>query len=117
VGRSVAGRALDPEALTAAVIDYIRHRHTHYDDLLMAGHNRREARDNQSQVPERFAVEGGFRPCKTCGISQVQRTFPVALDRGRYDCIVGWSAFFKTLLMGRSLEWLRTGGTVKFCGS
>lgn len=44
VGRSAAGRALDPEALTAAVMAHIRHRHTCYDDLLMAGYDRADAR-------------------------------------------------------------------------
>jgi hypothetical protein len=44
VGRSAAGRALDQEALTAAVIAAIRHRHTRYDRLLMASHDRGDAR-------------------------------------------------------------------------
>ena len=37
VGRSSAGRALDTEALTLAVIASIRHGDTGYDDLLMSG--------------------------------------------------------------------------------
>ena len=45
VGRTAAGRALDEEALTAAVIASIRHRHTEYDRLLMKGWDRRDARD------------------------------------------------------------------------
>jgi len=45
VGRSAAGRALEPEALNAAVIAAIRHRHTRYDQLLMHGYTRRNARD------------------------------------------------------------------------
>jgi hypothetical protein len=44
VGRTEAGRALDPDALTAAVIAAVRHRHTNYDELLMNGHERSEAR-------------------------------------------------------------------------
>jgi hypothetical protein len=44
VGRTSAGRGLDPEALTAAVIAAIRHTHTNYDQLLMAGHDRMDAR-------------------------------------------------------------------------
>src|SRR5262249_15700093 len=35
VGRSAAGRALDPQALDLAVIAHIRHEHTNYDTLLM----------------------------------------------------------------------------------
>ncbi|MFC4072293.1 DUF2293 domain-containing protein [Actinoplanes subglobosus] len=44
VGRSAAGRALDPEAVTRAVIASIRHGDTPYDDLLMSGVPRDEAR-------------------------------------------------------------------------
>ena len=45
VGRSAAGRALEAEALNAAVVATIRHRHTRYDQLLMHGYSRRDARD------------------------------------------------------------------------
>lgn len=45
VGRTAAGQSLDPSALRAAVIAHIRHRHTPYDDLLMAGFDRADARD------------------------------------------------------------------------
>ena len=45
VGRSAAGRALDSEALTLAVAASIRHQDTGYDDLLMSGVPRDEARD------------------------------------------------------------------------
>ena len=45
VGRTAAGRALDEEALLAAVIAAIRHRHTTYDRLLMQGRDRMDARD------------------------------------------------------------------------
>jgi hypothetical protein len=45
VGRSAAGRALEVEALKAAVVAAIRHRHTRYDQLLMRGYSRRDARD------------------------------------------------------------------------
>jgi hypothetical protein len=44
VGRSAAGRALDEEALTRAVIASVRHEDTEYDELLMAGVEREEAR-------------------------------------------------------------------------
>jgi hypothetical protein len=45
VGRTATGRALDEEALRAAVIAAIRHRHTSYDRLLMKGWDRMGARD------------------------------------------------------------------------
>jgi hypothetical protein len=44
VGRSAAGRALDEEAITSAVIASVRHEDTEYDLLLMNGDDRRNAR-------------------------------------------------------------------------
>jgi hypothetical protein len=45
VGRSAAGRDLEEEAITLAVIASIRHGDTDYDDLLMSGVARAAARD------------------------------------------------------------------------
>ncbi|ALG07921.1 DUF2293 domain-containing protein [Kibdelosporangium phytohabitans] len=44
VGRSAAGRALDEEAITRAVVASIRHEDTEYDRLLMSGVDRDDAR-------------------------------------------------------------------------
>ncbi|MGH9073055.1 MAG: DUF2293 domain-containing protein [Acidimicrobiales bacterium] len=44
VGRSAAGRALDPHAVTLAVAASVRHQDTGYDELLMSGLERSEAR-------------------------------------------------------------------------
>jgi hypothetical protein len=44
VGRSAAGRALDERVVTLAVVASVRHQDTEYDDLLMAGVPREEAR-------------------------------------------------------------------------
>lgn len=44
VGRSAAGRSLDPGAITLAVIASVRHDDTEYEDLLMAGVERQDAR-------------------------------------------------------------------------
>ncbi len=44
VGRSASGRALEEDALTAAVVAHIRHEHTGYDELLMGGLDRASAR-------------------------------------------------------------------------
>jgi hypothetical protein len=44
VGRTAAGRALDPGAVTAAVVASIRHEDTPYDSLLMPGVSREAAR-------------------------------------------------------------------------
>jgi hypothetical protein len=45
VGRSAAGRALDENAVTLAVVASLRHEDTEYDSLLMSGVPRPEARD------------------------------------------------------------------------
>jgi hypothetical protein len=45
VGRSAAARVLDPEAIRRAVVASIRHLDTDYDDLLMSGIAREDARD------------------------------------------------------------------------
>lgn len=45
VGRSAAGRSLDEQAVTLAVVASIRHEGTEYDDLLMSGVARQDARD------------------------------------------------------------------------
>jgi hypothetical protein len=44
VGRSAAGRQLDEEALRLAVVAHVRHTHTPYDELLMDGTDRKDAR-------------------------------------------------------------------------
>jgi hypothetical protein len=44
VGRSAAGRALDEQAITLAVVASLRHEDTDYDDLLMSGVAREDAR-------------------------------------------------------------------------
>jgi hypothetical protein len=58
VGRSAAGRALDPDAVTRAVIASVRHEDTTYDELLMAGVPRELAREqirtDIDQVLERW---------------------------------------------------------------
>lgn len=44
IGRSAAGRALDPDAVRLAVAASVRHIDTDYDDLLMSGVDRDDAR-------------------------------------------------------------------------
>jgi len=53
VGRTFAGRALEESALTAAVVAAIRHRHTRYDELLMSGYSRTDARDSIHEAVDR----------------------------------------------------------------
>lgn len=45
VGRTAAGRALDEAAVTGAVVASVRHENTRYDELLMSGAVRAEARE------------------------------------------------------------------------
>ena len=52
IGRSQVAKELDPEALFLAVRVHVRHEYTNYDDLLMSGWERYEARDRV-----RFEVE------------------------------------------------------------
>jgi hypothetical protein len=56
VGRTAAGRALEQDALTAAVIAAIRHRHTRYDELLMTGYDRANARAAVRDAVDRVLV-------------------------------------------------------------
>jgi hypothetical protein len=44
IGRTSSGRALDPDAIRLAVVASVRHEDTRYDDLLMSGVDRSEAR-------------------------------------------------------------------------
>ena len=44
VGRSAAGRALEASAVDLAVVAHIRHARTNYDELLMRGTERLDAR-------------------------------------------------------------------------
>jgi len=44
VGRSAAGRALEPDAIELAVAAAVRHQDTRYDELLMSGLERGQAR-------------------------------------------------------------------------
>lgn len=54
VGRSAAGRALDEDAITMAVIASVRHQDTGYDGLLMAGWPRDVARDKVRPAIDRI---------------------------------------------------------------
>jgi hypothetical protein len=55
VGRSAAAKELDPQALRLAVIAHIRHEHTRYDELLMQGGDRQQAREMvRSEIEKRL---------------------------------------------------------------
>jgi hypothetical protein len=61
VGRSAAGRSLDEEAITLAVVASVRHEDTDYDSLLMSGIGREDARDRIRPAVDRvLAVWRGF---------------------------------------------------------
>jgi hypothetical protein len=53
VGRSAAGRSLDEEAITLAVVASVRHEDTDYDSLLMSGIGREDARDRIGPAVDR----------------------------------------------------------------
>jgi hypothetical protein len=59
VGRTAAGRALDAEAVTLAVVASVRHEDTPYDRLLMSGLPRAEAR--QRVWPDVERILQGWR--------------------------------------------------------
>jgi len=63
VGRTAAGRSLDPEALTLAVSAAVRHTDTPYDELLMSGLDRAEARARVGPEVER--ILGSWRGRET----------------------------------------------------
>lgn len=52
IGRTAAAKRLDSEAVRAAVVAHIRHRETRYDELLGAGHERWEAREQVLEAVE-----------------------------------------------------------------
>lgn len=60
VGRSAAGRALDPGAITLAVTASVRHEDTRYDELLMSGLDRAEARELVREETDRI-IDGWTR--------------------------------------------------------
>jgi hypothetical protein len=61
VGRSAAGRALDASAVDLAVIAHIRHEHTNYDELLMCGTKRLDARVLVREKIDRVLAEWSGR--------------------------------------------------------
>jgi hypothetical protein len=58
VGRTAAGRALDPGAVTLAVAASVRHEDTRYDELLMRGFSRAEVHADVECVLERWRRSG-----------------------------------------------------------
>jgi len=57
IGRSAAGRELDPRAVDLAVMAHIRHEHTEYDALLMRGTERLDARTLAREEIERVLAK------------------------------------------------------------
>jgi hypothetical protein len=65
VGRSAAGRSLEEEALTLAVVASVRHEDTDYDSLLMSGVSRAEARDLIRPAVDRILASWSSAPSTT----------------------------------------------------
>jgi hypothetical protein len=59
VGRSAAGRALDEQAVTLAVVASVRHQDTDYDELLMSGAPRAVAREQVRPAIDRILAAWG----------------------------------------------------------
>ena len=57
IGRSAAGRALDGAAIDLAVIAHIRHTHSNYDELLMDGVERLDARSQVREAIDRVLAQ------------------------------------------------------------
>lgn len=57
VGRSSAAKAFEAEAIALAVKAHVRHKHTHYDQLLMKGWERTEARSAIAEKLEQIVSE------------------------------------------------------------
>ncbi len=83
VGRSAAGRALDDAAVTVAVVAFIRHRYTQYDELRMRGTDRAWARqqvqprieemlDTWRRSPESAVSSGAQGPVSEKGADEVR---------------------------------------------
>jgi len=70
VGRSAAAKSLDENAVRIAVIAHIRHAETKYDELLMRGYERWNARAQVEEVVRRIFTKWeapyGFRKNQRC---------------------------------------------------
>jgi hypothetical protein len=74
IGRTSAGRALDPDAVRLAVIAAVRHEDTEYEELLMRGVSRAEARelvrDDVDQILHAWFGADGGADTRTAGSTQ-----------------------------------------------
>lgn len=61
VGRSAAAKALSEAAVHLAVAAHVRHTETNYDDLLVSGFDRREARRRVQDEVSRVLTDWGHR--------------------------------------------------------
>jgi hypothetical protein len=57
IGRSAAAKSLDEDAVRLAVISYIRHAETPYDELLARGYERWEAREQVGETVDQILGE------------------------------------------------------------
>jgi hypothetical protein len=85
IGRSAAGRALEPDAVSLAVAASVRHDDTDYDQLLMSGVDRETAR---RQVRERVGdVLSGWRANVTLDALIAEATVDCYNDS---ECVTGF---------------------------
>ena len=57
IGRSAAGKSLEEEAVRLAVMAHIRHAETRYDELLVGGYERRDAREQVEEEVRRILAK------------------------------------------------------------
>jgi hypothetical protein len=66
VGRTGPGQSLEEGALTLAVVAHIRHRYTNYDELLMSGYERSDARAQIHDEVDRVLDRWRKGMCRIC---------------------------------------------------
>jgi hypothetical protein len=88
VGRSAAGRALADEAVTLAVVASVRHEDTRYDQLLMAGvprdEARAQARDAVDAVLDRWRAASHQARSQPTANDQHSNHCPTPVDRPKH---------------------------------
>ena len=64
IGRSAAGRALDPDAVRLAVAASVRHADTRYDELLMAGWIVGQRESRSATTSRTYSAPGATAPSR-----------------------------------------------------
>ena len=78
IGRSGAAKSFDPDAVRLAVVAHIRHAETPYDDLLLSGCDRHDARARVREAVDQVLSAWGVscRLCAKISSATVLRDWP-----------------------------------------